>query len=80
MDATEDSDIKLQRASAELIGELKASLPAFLRHPLAKNKNGRGTVRQFVWWTTLENLIKLVNYFCIVPYSTAILTRGINPA
>ena len=62
MDATEDRDLKLQRASGDLIGELTASLPALLRHPHTQHGNDRGTVRKFVWWTTLRDLVKLVNH------------------
>ena len=64
MDATGDEDLKLQRASADLIAELQRSLPRFLfkrrpvkpGHPLAAG----GAVRYLVREIKTDQLIKLV--------------------
>lgn len=64
MDTTGDEDLKLQRASADLIAELHRSLPHFLYsdipaesgHPPAASGGVRGLVRE----TKTDQLIKLV--------------------
>ncbi|KAF6229417.1 hypothetical protein HO133_007533 [Letharia lupina] len=67
MDTTGDEDLKLQRASADLIAELHRSLPHFLYngipaesgHPPAASGGVRGLVRE----TKTDQLIKLLEPF-----------------
>ena len=64
MDATGDEDLKLQRASADLIAELQRLLPHFLyKSKLTKSGQSSaatGAVRRLVPQTKTDQLIKLV--------------------
>ena len=62
MDTTGDEDLKLQRASADLIAELQRSLPRFLYKsiPAGSGSAGSSRVRGLVRETKTDQLIKLV--------------------
>ena len=64
MDATGDEDLKLQRASADLIAELQRSLPHFLYKSKptesTHSPTASPTVRCLVRETKTDQLIKLV--------------------
>lgn len=61
MDATEDSDLQLERASPNLLSDLAASLPKFLWLPKRQGLIGTSPpARRTVRDTTTGDLIKLV--------------------
>ena len=64
MDTTGDEDLKLQRASADLIADLQRSLPHFLFKSIAPasgpSSAARGPLRRLVRETKTDQLIKLV--------------------
>lgn len=64
MDTTGDADLKLQRASADLIADLQRSLPHFLRKSTpaqsGHSPTASGGVRGLVRETKTNQLIKLV--------------------
>ena len=64
MDTTGDEDLKLQRASADLIAELQRSLPRFLYKSIPAESGhrsaGSSRVRGLVRETKTDQLIKLV--------------------
>ena len=64
MDTTGDEDLKLQRASADLIADLQRSLPHFLFQnvPAASSPSSaaNGPFRRLVRETKTDQLIKLV--------------------
>lgn len=64
MDTTGDEDLKLQRASVDLIAELQRSLPHFLYKCLSTQSRHSPTanspVRRLVRETKTDQLIKLV--------------------
>ncbi|CAD6579724.1 MAG: hypothetical protein ASARMPRED_009232 [Alectoria sarmentosa] len=64
MEATGDEDLKLQRASADLIAELQRSLPYFLRKSIPRHSPAdRGRVRSLIRETKTHQLIKLLEPF-----------------
>lgn len=64
MDTTGDEDLKLQRASADLIAELQRCLPHFLYKCISTQSTlsptGNSPVRRLVRETKTDQLIKLV--------------------
>ena len=60
MDATEDRDVKLQRASGDLVAEFSVKLPSLLW----KSQNGTSlrTPRKWTQVTKTEKLVSLVRY------------------
>ena len=67
METTGDEDLKLQRASADLIAELQRSLPHFLYKSTsaesAYSPAARASVRRLVRDSKTDQLIKLVGPF-----------------
>ena len=67
MDTTGDEDLKLQRASADLIAELQSALPHFLFKDVPAQSEDSSTdgrrVRRLVRETKTDQLIKLVGTF-----------------
>lgn len=64
METIGDEDLKLQRASADLIAELQISLPHFLYKSIsaqsASSPAARASVRRLVRANKTDQLIKLV--------------------
>lgn len=63
MDAPEEKDVKLQRASESLLSELRSRLPNFLRKKKKKfldNEDQSQTVRRRVGRSDTDSLIQLV--------------------
>jgi hypothetical protein len=64
MDAVEDRDVKLQRASGDLVTEFSAKLPSLLW----KSQNGTPlrTPRKWAQITKTEKLVSLVRYINVL--------------
>lgn len=62
MDAPEDAELHLQRASADLLREFSSSLPRFLWVPVGQQSDGEQgpSARKLVKERGTEQLIKLV--------------------
>ena len=62
MDALEDRDIQLHRASSDLLQELETSLPCFLWSTKDLDTQPQRRLRTLVRCSTTADLIKLVSY------------------
>ena len=60
MDAAEDRDVKLQRASGDLVTEFSAKLPSLLW------RSQNGTPRKWAQVIKTEKLVSLVRYMAII--------------
>ena len=71
MDAPEDKDIKLQKASEDLLSELQHTLPRFLWKSITPqpgaSKSRSHIARSLVGYRTTDNLINLVRTVPRVP-------------
>jgi hypothetical protein len=63
MDAAEDRDVKLQRASGDLVSEFSAKLPSLLWR--SQNGTPLRTPRKWAQVTKTEKLVSLVRYIIV---------------
>ncbi|KAI9777363.1 MAG: hypothetical protein M1835_005261, partial [Candelina submexicana] len=80
MDASDDSDVKLQRASADLLADFQRSLPKFLWHaPKSIDSSSRTPVRRRVGCKDVDSLVGLIKLLISEAYLTSSSPRKLEP-
>ncbi|KAI9705641.1 MAG: hypothetical protein M1836_006397 [Candelina mexicana] len=80
MDASDDSDVKLQRASADLLADFQRCLPKFLWHePKSIGSSGRSLVRRRVGCKDVDSLVRLIKLLMSEAYLTSFSPRKLEP-